>query len=52
MELELLVGNGKWRLDRRCCEGGFGQVFFGKNTKTSEEVAIKLEKKSTPTCLK
>jgi len=40
--MDLKVGSGKWRLTKRCGKGAFGQIFYGENCKTSEEVAIKL----------
>ncbi len=39
---ELRIGN-KYRITAKLGEGSFGILFVGKNTKTEEEVAIKLE---------
>jgi len=43
---EVRIGN-KFRLGRKLGEGSFGDVFMGTNIITEEEVAIKLEHKST-----
>ena len=34
MDMTLTVGNGKWKLMKRCGKGAFGQVFFGINQNT------------------
>jgi len=44
--MELRVG-GKFRLGRKIGSGSFGDIYIGTNVTTGEEVAIKLEKKST-----
>lgn len=43
---EVRIGN-KFRLGRKLGEGSFGDVFMGTNIITEEEVAIKLEHKSS-----
>jgi len=42
MALELRVGN-KYRLGRKIGSGSFGDIYFGINVQTNEQVAIKLE---------
>lgn len=39
--------NSKWELGKRLGEGSYGTVYSGKNLKTNEVVAIKLEEKSS-----
>jgi len=43
MSKEIIVG-GKYKLTKRLGEGAFGKLYVGVNTKTGEEVAIKLER--------
>ena len=40
--MELRVGN-KYRIGRKIGSGSFGEIYYGTNVQTSEEVAIKLE---------
>ncbi|KAG5444316.1 Casein kinase I isoform alpha [Clonorchis sinensis] len=40
---DFVIG-GKWRLVRKIGSGAFGAIFLGVNVKTSEEVAVKLER--------
>jgi serine/threonine protein kinase len=40
--MELRVG-GKYKLSKKLGSGAFGEIYLGKNIKTGEEVAIKLE---------
>jgi len=41
--MDLRVGNGKFKLLKKCGSGAFGEIYMGKNVKTGEEVAVKLE---------
>ena len=43
MSKEIFVG-GKYKLTKRLGEGAFGKLYVGVNTKTGEEVAVKLER--------
>ena len=45
--MEVIIGN-KYKLCKRLGKGAFGELFQGVNTKTNEEVAIKLEKLTCP----
>ena len=40
--MELRVGN-KYRIGRKIGSGSFGEIYYGTNVQTNEEVAIKLE---------
>lgn len=44
--MELRVG-GKYRLGRKIGSGSFGEIYLGTDTKSREEVAIKLENART-----
>ena len=41
--MDLRVGYGAYKLIKKCGAGAFGQIFEGRNVKSGEEVAIKLE---------
>lgn len=40
---DIRVGHGKYRLQKKCGGGAFGEIFIGINMKNGEEVAVKLE---------
>ena len=42
--MELFVGAGKYKLCKKLGQGSFGALYSGRNLKTNEEVAVKLEK--------
>lgn len=46
--MEIRVG-GKYRVDKKLGSGAFGDLYSGFNIKTNEDVAIKLEKLTSPT---
>ena len=48
MSKEIFVG-GKYKLTKRLGEGAFGKLYVGVNTKTGEEVAVKLERLNSQT---
>ena len=44
--MELRVG-GKYKLSKKIGSGAFGEIYMGKNIKSGDNVAIKLEKVRT-----
>lgn len=43
LDQEFTIGHYKILLDKKLGSGGFGDIFFGINLKTGEEVAVKVE---------